>query len=788
MGMTTTATSSSASPTISFSGLASGIDTSSIISSLVTAEQAPITQLQTQEDTYNTALSSWQQLNANLSSLQSAASSLGEAATFTAATASSSNSSVASISALPGAQVGQHSLTVTQLAQSQKVVSGSFASGSTALGESGGFTLNGKTISVASSDTLNDVAVKINASGAGVTATVVHVGANNYRLTLSGNQTGAANALSAADNGTGAVLSDLGLTSGSAAIRQVLTPDSGHTGAGSISLNSATQSVANALGDTAGSAASGTIQINGVGVSVNLNTDSLNTVAASINAAGITGITAEVVSLPDAHGNISGSSPQQLQILSSTGTAPTFTDSNNILQTLGVTQAGFTSTIALAKDAQFNLDGLDLTRASNAVSDAVPGVTINLLSGTSASPGTSTLSVSQDTNTIVSSIQNFVSAYNAVQDFVTQQNTFSAPAAGSAAGSAGTSPPLFGDTTLSQIQSQLSNTLNAAAGGTTLESIGLTLNSTGDLTVNTGTLTSALQTNPTQVANLFGLSGQSSNSDVQFVSGSVKTQTSTGPGYAVNVTQAASQSSALAGAAQTGTSTAPETLTFGGALFNNSGVSITLPQGNSLQDTVNQINASSALSGSIYASIDPTTHALKVASLNYGSGTDFTVASSLSSGGSGVAAGTTVSSGVDVAGTINNEPATGKGRTLTANSGNSTTDGITLLVSAATAGSYGSVQITHGVADALGNALTQILDPTSGGVQLAENSLNTQISNAQTQIQQVQDQVSAYQQYLTQLFSDMETRVSALQQQGSAFAAQIGATVSTSSSGTLKTA
>ncbi len=792
---------STTSPTISFSGLASGINTSSIISSLVTAEQAPITQLQTQEGTYNTALSAWQQLNANLSQLQTAASSLGEAATFTAATASSSNTAAASITALPGAQVGQHSLTVSQLAQSQKVVSGSFSSGSTALNQSGSFTLNGRTISVSATDTLNDIAVKINASGAAVTATVVHVGANSYRLTLSGNQTGAANALSAADNGAGTVLSSLGLTSGAAAIRQVVTPDSAHTGAGSIGLNSATQSVANALGETPGSAASGTIQINGVGVSVNLNTDSLNTIAASINNAAISGITAEVVALPDANGNISGSSPQQLEILSSTGSAPAFTDSGNILQTLGVTQVGFTSTISAAQDAAFNLDGLNLTRSSNAVSDAIPGATINLLSGTSSAPATTTLSVSQDTNTIVSSVQNFVSAYNAVQDFVTQQNTFSAPAAGSAAGSAGSSPPLFGDTTLSAIQAQLSSTLNAASGGTTLESIGLTLNGTGDLTVNTATLTSALQANPAQVANLFGLSGQSNNSDVQFVSGTVATQTSTGPGYAVSVTQAATQSSALAGAAQSGASTAPETLTFGGALFNNSGVSITLPKGNSLQDTVNQINASSALSASVYASIDPATHALKLASLNYGSGTSFTIASSLTSGppyplgngptggGSGVAAGTTAAAGVDVAGTINNEPATGHGRTLAANPGNSTTAGITLLVSAPAPGAYGNVQITHGVADALGNALTQILDPTNGGVQLAENSLNTQITNAQTQIQQVQDQVSAYQQYLTQMFSDMETRVSALQSQGSAFAAQIGATAPStpSSSGTLST-
>ena len=775
--MTTPSTSS---PTISFSGLASGLNTSSIISSLVTAEQKPITQLQGEETTYNDALTAWQSLNSNLSQLQSSASFLGTAATFLAATATSSNSSVASITTLPGATLGDHALTVTQVAQSQKVVSQSVSSGTAPLGESGSFTLNGKTITVNPGDALTDVATQINASGAGVTATVVHVGQNDFRLTLSGNQTGAANALSATDNGSGTVLANLGLLSGAATIRQAITPDSAHTGAGSLGLNSATQSVANALGAASGSAASGTVQINGVNVSVNLNTDSLNTIAASINHAGITGITAEVVALPDSNGNISGSSPQQLQILSSSpSTPPAFADSNNILATLGITQAGFTSTISQAKDAQFNLDGLNLTRPSNVISDAIPGATVKLLSGTTASPGTTTLSVAQDTNTIVQSVQSFASAYNAVQDFITQQNTFTAPAAGSA-GTAGTSPPLFGDLTLNQIQQQLTNTLNAVSGSTTLQDIGLTLNSAGDLNVDTTKLTNALQTTPIQVSNLFGLSGQADNGNVQFVSGNIKTQASSGVGYPVVITQAASQSSVLAQAAPPGTSTAPETLTFSGALFSNTTASLTLPQGNSLQDTVNQINASSSLSGKVYASIDPTTHALKLSSLSYGSGTDFSVASGQTSGGSGIAAGTTATTGVDVAGTINGEPATGQGRTLTGNAGNSTTEGINLLVSATTAGSYGHVQVTHGLADALNNAATKIMDPTQGGVILAENSLNTQISSAQTQIQQIQDQVSAYQAYLTQMFSDMETRVSALQNQGAVFAAQTGTTSSSS--------
>ena len=342
------------------------------------------------------------------------------------------------------------------------------------------------------------------------------------------------------------------------------------------------------------------------------------------------------------------------------------------------------------------------------------------------------------------------------------------------------SPALFGDTTLNRIQQQLSNALNAVAGTTTLGNIGLTLNSTGDLQVDTNALTNALQTNPTQVAGLFGLSGQADDPNVQFVSGGIKTASSTGPGFAVNITQAASQSSVEAQGAPSGTSTAPETLTFSGALFNNASTSITLPQGNSLQDTVNQINNSSNLSRLIYASIDPKTETLKLASLTFGSGTSFSVSSSLSGGGSGIGAGTTQTTGVDVAGTINGEPATGSGRTLTGNSGNSTTEALQpdrlrdgprlLLGTSRSRTAWRTPWATRSRRSRTG---------THGGVILAENSLNTQITNAQQQIQNIQDQVTAYQAYLTQMFSDMETRISQLQSQSAAFAAETGTSTTT---------
>ena len=772
-----------------FSGLSSGIDTASIITQLTTVAQKPITLLQGKDDDYNAKLATWQSFNASLLSLQSSVQTLNQPATFTAASPVSSNTSVATITTLPGAVLGDHSLTVNQIAKAQKVVSGSVASGATALGQSGSFTLNGKTVTVSQTDSLSDLSVKINAAGAGVTASVVNVGPGDFRLTLTSAKTGTANTIAAADTG-GAVLSSLGLvTSGTASIRQSLSSTKNGTptqGAASLALLSGTQPIGALLGIASGSAPSGTFHLSNGGtgagneadISLDLNTASLSDLAGAINGAGISGISAEVVTLPDAYGNLNRI--HQLQITSTGGSAPAFTDTSGVLGTVGILQDQFTHPVTNAQDAQFNLDGLDLTRSSNSVPDAISGATVNLLSGTPANPGQTTLSVTQNTAAIVSAVSSFATSFNAIQTFITNQNKFTAPT-DTTGGTAGSSPSLFGDSTLSQIQNQLTQTLSAVSGKTTLQDIGLTLDQNGQIQVDSNVLSQALQTNPQTVSNLFGLSGGSDNSQIQFVQATAKTKATSGAGYSVVITQPGTQSTGTAGTAGTASasSTAPEKLTFGGTLF-ASPVSLTLPVGSSLQDTANLINTSSSLNAQVYASIDSSNH-LVLSSQRFGSTTGFTVASDAAADGtnSGIGPSLTVTAGQDVAGTINGEAATGTGRTLKGNSGNATTEGLQLLVSATAATpagqSLGHVTTTHGVGDSLNQILTSILDPVNGSVTGAENSLNDQISDTQAQIAKIQDQVSTYTDYLQQMFSEMETRISALKSAGDAFNAQVAA-------------
>ncbi len=792
---------STAAPTISFSGLASGLDTTSIISQLTTTAQIPITNLNAQITGYNSQTADWQALNTNLAALQSAVKTLSNQSTLNVPNAASSNTAAATISSQVGATLGSHSLTVSQLASAQEVVSASESSASTALGQRGSFTLNGKTVQINASDALSDVASKINGAGTGVTASVVNVGTNDYRLTLTSSQTGAANSLAAADTG-GTVLSSLGLIgTGAAAIRQPVTYTQGataYTGAASLTLGSATQAVGSLLGIASGSAQSGTFHLSNGGtgtgneadIAVNLNTDSLSTIANAINKAGISGVSAEVVTVPDANGNLNR--VHQLRIVGTGTTAPSFTDTSGTLGTLGVLQNSFTHTVTQAQDAKFNLDGLDLTRSTNTINDAVPSASITLLSGTTAAPATTTLSVTQNTASTVQAVTSFVSAYNAVQDFITGENKFTPPT-NTAIGATGSSPALFGNTQLAQIQQTLSSALTAVSGKNTLSSIGVTLNGTNDLAVDSNALTTALQADPNAVSNLFGLSGTSDSASVQFISGSAKSVASTGIGYAVAITRPASQAAGTAGTASAiGTlSTTPETLTFGGGLF-PSGVNLTIPAGSTVQQTAALINSTSSLNASIYASVNASNH-LVIASQSYGANANFTVSSDQAAGtaNSGIGPSLAITAGADVAGTINGEAATGTGRTLTGNTGNAHTEGVQLLVTATAASLAGAptghVTVTHGVADGLDSALTQILDPTNGAVAGAENGLDSQISSAQAQITQIQTTVDNYKTYLTQIFSELETRVSALQAQGSAFTAAFGNNSSTSSSTTSTT-
>lgn len=192
---------------ISFGGLASGIDTNSIITQLVKLERTPIDTLSQRQTTNTSRKAKWTSLRSKLEDLRTASAALNTASKASPVAVTSSNSSVLTATSSSGGSAGRYDIRVDRLAQASRTYSDAYTSNSQA-GLFGTGTLSiqvgtGTAIDVAvdGTDSLDSVAAKINASGAAVQASVLFDG-GTYRLQIAGNQTGAANAVTLTESGT----------------------------------------------------------------------------------------------------------------------------------------------------------------------------------------------------------------------------------------------------------------------------------------------------------------------------------------------------------------------------------------------------------------------------------------------------------------------------------------------------------------------------------------------------------------------------------------------------------
>lgn len=191
-----------------------------IINAVLEVERQPLVRVSQQRDQLNVRRGLYNDINTRLSDLQSSvkallSSSLSYAYTEgrKAVVSNTNGAAILTASATASAADGVYALSVTKLAQAHRVNSDQRASASADLGLSGSFELNGVTIAVVATDSLNTLAGKINAAGyaagQGVKASVV-----DRRLVLEHASTGSANTLSGAELAGGTVLQQLGLKNG----------------------------------------------------------------------------------------------------------------------------------------------------------------------------------------------------------------------------------------------------------------------------------------------------------------------------------------------------------------------------------------------------------------------------------------------------------------------------------------------------------------------------------------------------------------------------------------------
>lgn len=183
-------TSATSSAPITFSGLASGVDTASIVQKLIAADQVPITKLQNAETEANNKLLGYSKLNDLLTTLQDAVGAMNLQSEVRTTTANvSSNSPFTATS--NNAYTGSYNISVSQLAQVQKDISDGFSSDSSSTLGTGTVTINGHAITVDSSNnSLQNLVESINkvSGSTGVNASIINDGSSTipYHLVLTG--------------------------------------------------------------------------------------------------------------------------------------------------------------------------------------------------------------------------------------------------------------------------------------------------------------------------------------------------------------------------------------------------------------------------------------------------------------------------------------------------------------------------------------------------------------------------------------------------------------------------
>lgn len=658
--MTISQTSGNNSATSSAGVTVPSIDVAGIVSSLIKAEQQPLTRLNNQISSYQSKISAIGNVQSALSSFQTAVQGLNSL-TFNSFSANSSNSAVLSATASSIAKPGNYSLTVSQLAQAQNLAATGQASATTAIGNGAsttltfdfgtisggtlsngtynppatGFTSNGggtKSVTIDSSNnTLSGIRDAINAANIGVTASIINDGsASPYRLVLTSNTTGLANSMKIS-------------VAGDATLGNLLTED------------------------------------------------------------------------------------------------PTGTQ--NLSQT------------SAALNANFTVNGIAISKASNTVGDVMPGVTLNL-AGTSTSPVT--VSISPNTSSVNQAINGFIKAFNGAVQAIQSQTRYDP-----ATKTAGT---LQGDVSLSIIQSQMASMLtktmgSSSTGFSNLTQIGLGFQKDGTLAVDATKLNNALNSNYQGVANLFIAAGTATDSLVSYTSASSRTKAGT---YVVNITQLSTQGTAVGNAAAGLTISSGVNDTVNLAIDGTS-TSVVLPAGTytaaalatQLQTLINSSAPISDAGKSV--TVSQNAGVLTLTSSNYGSTSSVTI-----NGGNGASNlfGTPVQTGgLDVAGTINGQSATGNGQLLTSTVGDS--NGLSISIQGSTTGSRGTVSYTQGMSSIFSSMLTSMLS-TNGALASETKQFNTNISDIQKRIDALNARIAVDQANLTNQYAKLDAMLGSM--------------------------
>ena len=422
--------------------------------------------------------------------------------------------------------------------------------------------------------------------------------------------------------------------------------------------------------------------------------------------------------------------------------------------------------------------------ATNQIDGLIDGVTIDLKS---ASPGTTvTIDVSKDNTAAREAIENFVTDFNAVIEFIEAQTRFN-PDTNQAS-------PLLGNRSVSTVKDRLfaavTNTISVSGGVSRLSQIGVDFNAQGRLVIDSEKLNNALDgelngVDPSQIRNLFGLNASSTNAGIEFLTGGTRTKDSLVP-YQVDITRAAERAAITATSALGASIDIDENnntlqVTLDGIVSEN----LTLSAGTYTPEELaahvqNTINSSDELGvHKVIVSLSESNE-LVFTSESYGSASQV---SSVSGSASSVLGfdGSENDSGENVAGVfiVNGveEVANGSGRLLIGDPENEHTADLQLRVTLSNDqivdGSDGDVQVSRGATAILDGYITDILDGENGLFKFANDDFEARLASIDQSIERVETITESKREYLVREFTALESIMSQLQTTSSFITTQL---------------
>jgi flagellar hook-associated protein 2 len=453
------------------SGLASGFDWQSMVDQLTELERAPQRRMRSDQAEISQKQSTLNSLTSELNSLKTKLEALSTGDIFDQRSLTNSDDTVATASTSASGLVGTYNLQVTQLATTSSwrgsddvgsalhsgndvsALTLSAAAFRTAI-TAGTITVNNQQITIATSDSLGDVldAIK-DAIGGSATASY---DATNDKITIDG-------------DGSVVVLGSAKDTSNFLQIAE-LKNNGTHTVTSTNKLGRLQTAAVLSSGnfETAFSTSSGSFKINGVSVTYDSSTDTLNDIIDRINNASA-GVLASYDAIND-----------RLQLTNDTtgDLGMSLSDvSGNFLAASGLLSGSLTR----GNNMEFSINsGGTISSNGNTVNESITG--IEGLQITALKTGSTTLTVDNDRTAISESINGLITQYNKVQTFLSTHTGTQLSADGSAS-----SGILSTETDIRGIVGALRSNVTA-----TVSTLAAGLNELGDLGVSTSGYSNSL--------------------------------------------------------------------------------------------------------------------------------------------------------------------------------------------------------------------------------------------------------------------------------------------------------